>query len=134
MVQINNTQGIEAYNKALKASTGVRPAESMQAAQQTMNVLRSGDNLEVVSIGNKANTTLFPEVLNQVVKTQTNKIRIADERVRNNFTPDDKGMATGSDLIEVMAAVNESEMALQVVIAARDKFISSYQEIIKMPL
>lgn len=131
----SNIHGIEAYNKVLKASRGIRPQESMQAAEQSMNILRAGDNLEVVSIGKQvAAPKLFPEILSDVFREQTRKIKVADRRVKNIISADDEGGASGGDLIEVMAAVNESEMALQVVIAARDRFINSYQEILKMPL
>jgi flagellar hook-basal body complex protein FliE len=133
----SNIQGIEAYNKVLKASRGMKPQESMQAAEQSMNILRAGDNLEVVSIGKQAAIPkLFPEILSEVAKEQSKKIKIADRRIKNAISSDDEdgGSSSGGDLIEIMAAVNESEMALQVVVAARDRFINSYQEILKMPL
>jgi flagellar hook-basal body complex protein FliE len=133
----SNIQGIEAYNKVLKASRGMKPQESMQAAEQSMNILRAGDNLEVVSIGKQAAMPkLFPEILSEVAKEQSKKIKIADRRIKNAISSDDEegGSSSGGDLIEIMAAVNESEMALQVVVAARDRFINSYQEILKMPL
>ncbi len=135
---VSNIQGIEAYNKVLKASRGMKPQESMQAAEQTMNVLRQGDNLEVVSIGKQPSMPkLFPEILSEVAREQTKKIKIADKRIKNlisNSEDGEEGGGSAGDLLEVMAAVNESEMALQVVISARDRFINSYQEILKMPL
>lgn len=136
MVSVSNIQGIEAYNRTLKASKNIKPQEAMKAAEQSMNVLRAGDNLEVVSLGKSvaATPSLFPEVLNEVVKEQTKKIRVADRKIKNNIAQAEEGEASGGGLVEVMAAVNESEMALQVVIAARDRFINSYQEILKMPL
>ncbi len=135
---IESIQAIQAYNKVLKASQGIKPQESLRAAENTMNVLRAGDNLEVVSIGKQGSPVrLFPEVLGDVVKEQTKKIKFADRRVKNLVSSEDEeggSSSGGGDLIEIMAAVNESEMALQIVVAARDRFINSYQEIMKMPL
>ncbi len=131
---VNSINGIEAYNKVLKASRGMKPQESIQAAEQSMNILRAGDNIEVVSIGKVTPAKMFPEILSEVVKEQSRKIKIADKKIHNNISADAEGNASGSDLVEVLAAVNESEMALQIVIAARDRFINSYQEILKMPL
>jgi flagellar hook-basal body complex protein FliE len=135
MVNINSIHGIEAYNRVMNASKGVRPQEAMQAAEQSIKVLRSGDDLEVVSIGkpSAASPAAFPEILNEVVKEQTRKIKLADKKVTENLKSPEGGVEGGS-LVEIMAAVNESEMALQIVIAARDRFINSYQEILKMPL
>lgn len=134
---VNSINGIEAYNKVLKASRGMKPQESMQAAEQSMNILRAGDNIEVVSIGKQVSPTkLFPEILSAVAKEQSNKIKLGARTIKSAISSDDEegGSSSGGDLIEIMAAVNESEMALQIVIAARDRFINSYQEILKMPL
>ncbi len=133
---VNSINGIEAYNKVMKASRGMKPQESMQAAEQSMNILRAGDNIEVVSIGKQVSPTkLFPEILSAVAKEQSNKIKLGARRIKSAISSDDEGgSSSGGDLIEIMAAVNESEMALQIVIAARDRFINSYQEILKMPL
>ena len=37
-------------------------------------------------------------------------------------------------MLEVMAAVNDSEIALQEIIAVRDKIVGAYLDILKMPL
>ena len=43
-------------------------------------------------------------------------------------------IAGNADTVEVMAAVAESEMALQELITVRDKMINAYQEILRMAL
>jgi flagellar hook-basal body complex protein FliE len=44
------------------------------------------------------------------------------------------GIAGTAELTEVVAAVNDAEMTLQTVTALRDKLVSAYQEIIRMPI
>ena len=39
-----------------------------------------------------------------------------------------------ADLTQVAAAVNNAEIALQTVIAVRDRVIPAYQDIMKMPI
>jgi flagellar hook-basal body complex protein FliE len=38
------------------------------------------------------------------------------------------------DLVEVVTAVNNAELALETVVAMRDRMISAYQEIMRMPI
>ena len=45
-----------------------------------------------------------------------------------------QAVANQADLNEIVTAVNNAEMALQTVVAVRDKVIQAYQEIIRMPI
>jgi flagellar hook-basal body complex protein FliE len=50
-----------------------------------------------------------------------------------------EGAAAGAvkgttDLIDVVTAVNNAEVALETVVAMRDRMISAYQEIMRMPI
>ncbi len=45
-----------------------------------------------------------------------------------------KGISGEADMRDVVIAVNNAEQALNTVVAVRDKVISAYQEIIKMPI
>ncbi len=45
-----------------------------------------------------------------------------------------KGIAGEADLTEVVQAVGNAEMTLQLVTAVRDKMISAYQEVLRMPI
>ncbi len=43
--------------------------------------------------------------------------------------------ATGkAELVDVVTAVNNAEMALQTVVAVRDRMVQAYQEIMRMPI
>lgn len=39
-----------------------------------------------------------------------------------------------SDLVDVVSAVNNAELALETVVAVRDRMISAYQDIMRMPI
>ncbi len=45
-----------------------------------------------------------------------------------------KALSGKADLTDVVTAVSDAEMALNTVVAVRDKVINAYQEIIKMPI
>jgi flagellar hook-basal body complex protein FliE len=45
------------------------------------------------------------------------------------------GLVQGKgDLVDVVSAMNSAEMSLETVVAIRDKVISAYQEIMRMPI
>lgn len=45
-----------------------------------------------------------------------------------------RGIAGEADLRDVVMAVNSAENALSTVVAVRDKVVSAYQEILRMPI
>ncbi len=45
-----------------------------------------------------------------------------------------QGVAGGANLQEVVEAVNAAEITLQTVVAVRDRIITAYQEIMRMPM
>ena len=45
-----------------------------------------------------------------------------------------QAVAGGANLQEVVEAVNAAEITLQTVVAVRDRMISAYQEILRMPM
>ena len=46
-----------------------------------------------------------------------------------------KGLVTGkSNMVDVVTAVSETEVAIDAVVAVRDKVIAAYEEIMRMPI
>jgi len=45
-----------------------------------------------------------------------------------------KAAAGKAELVDVVTAVNNAEMALQTVVAVRDRMVAAYQEIMRMPI
>ena len=48
--------------------------------------------------------------------------------------PQGSRRSPGANLQEVVEAVNAAEITLQTVVAVRDRMITAYQEIIRMPM
>ena len=43
-------------------------------------------------------------------------------------------MAGKADIVDVVTAISETEMALETLVSVRDKVISAYEEIMRMPI
>ena len=72
-------------------------------------------------------TTSFASVLKQAIDHVHEVGRKSDAEVRN--------AANGkSNMVDVVTAVSETEVAIDAVVAVRDKVIAAYDEIMKMPI
>lgn len=69
----------------------------------------------------------FGEVLEKVARDTVGTLRKSE-----NLTA--LGLTGKADMTDVVQAVNNAEMTLQTVTAVRDKIVSAYQEILKMPM
>ena len=54
--------------------------------------------------------------------------------LRAGETAATQGAAGQGDIVQVVSAVNAAEMTLETVVAIRDKVISAYQDIMRMPI
>ncbi len=117
-------QAVNAYNRALNNNKGLAPSKEQQQIAQPLNVLKTGDVIDIVS---KQSSGSFPGVVNEILAPQIKKIQEGEIKTK-------KAVKSKGDLVEVMAAVNLAETALDTVITVRDKLINAYQEILKMPL
>lgn len=109
MVSDAFSEGIQAYRTAV--SSNVVP--STQA--------------DTISIGEAGKNTEFSDLIKDVIGNTTNAIRKSESIASKNIV----GQAS---LNEVVTSVNEAEIALQTVVAIRDKVITAYQDILKMPI
>ena len=80
----------------------------------------------------KITSSLVPVALSiicgqELIKTRVQKVKNADKVSLDAI----KGR-TG--MIEVMEAINNSEIALQEIVTVRDKIVAAYLDILKMPL
>lgn len=63
--------------------------------------------------------------------------KVAEDAMQSGKTAEAmtaKAVVGEADLVEVVTAVNSAEMALQTVVTVRDRVISAYQEILRMPI
>lgn len=81
-----------------------------------------------VSYSNKPNASgTFAEMVKDVV-VNTVEANKASEKLSL------KAIAGEADIREVVAAVSNAEIALETVVAIRDKVTNAYQEILRMPI
>jgi flagellar hook-basal body complex protein FliE len=98
-----------AYQQILKLGSGQKPADP---AAETQAPAPGSDFASMVS-----------SVLEDAVKAG----KVSEEQAL-------KAIAGKADITEIVAAVSNAEMALETVVAVRDRVISAYQEIIRMPI
>lgn len=104
MIDLKTLDALSAYNK-INNLTGNFPADE---AEKT-----SGANF----------TSLVEEALGKTV----NNIKVAEEKT--------KGMLAGDVSMEDLAlAVANAEMSLKTVVSIRDRLVSAFQDIIRMPI
>jgi flagellar hook-basal body complex protein FliE len=97
---------ISAYNNA---------ARSLSGAGESDDVTSSGGGTD------------FASMLKTGAKTAIDASRKSEEMSK-------QAIAGKADVRDVVAAVNNAELTLQTVVAVRDKVISAYSEILKMPI
>lgn len=72
-------------------------------------------------------TSGFSEMLNQTLEQTVDATRTGEKAML--------GSATGkAELVDVVTAVANAETSLETVIALRDRVITAYQEILRMPI
>jgi flagellar hook-basal body complex protein FliE len=69
----------------------------------------------------------FAAMVQQFVGQTAGTARAAEQKMM-------QAAAGKADLIDVVTAVNESEVALESLVAVRDKVIAAYEEIMRMPI
>lgn len=111
-MSINFESALNAYNAAAR-----------RFATGTDEQLRSGAAPEPDKVGAPSFGDLIRSAAVNARETIHEGERMSAEAVMGN-----------ADLTDVVMAVNNAEVTLQSVVAIRDKVISAYQEILRMPI
>jgi flagellar hook-basal body complex protein FliE len=77
--------------------------------------------------GGEPRAASFGDLLEQVLSD-------AVDSGQRSETQATQAVAGGTNLQQVVEAVNAAELTLQTVVAVRDRIISAYQEIMRMPM
>ena len=105
-------------------------ASPLAAASAYANVARIADPSAALAgaLGGGAKSeTSFTSVLKEAMDAVQETGRKSDTQTR--------AMANGkSNMVDVVTAVAETEVAIDAVVAVRDKVIAAYEEIMKMPI
>jgi flagellar hook-basal body complex protein FliE len=127
-IKPNFNNAVEAYQKANKnvKNLGSTTQTNKINTNSGQGVLYAGDKMDILSQG-VAKTSQFSSIVQELIKARVQKVKKADKVSLDAI----KGKA---GMIEVMEAINNSEIALQEIVTVRDKIVSSYLDILKMPL
>jgi len=79
------------------------------------------------SVGKAGGATAFGSMVDSLVSETSQVVRTAE-------TVSAGAVAGNADLVDVVTAVSNAEMVLESVTAVRDRVISAYQEIMRMPI
>lgn len=103
---IDFLQGINAYNQA-KSRGGISATEEQSSSAV------GGD--------------VFSGLVSDAIKSNVTNINSTEQVISSS-------LMGKQPLHEVVLSINEAEVALQTIVAVRDKVIAAYQDIIKMPI
>ena len=102
----------------------INPA-AMSAYAQAAKMSITGGTADVGSVAAPGGS--FGQLLSGVLNDAVNSGRAAEAKTAS--------VAQGKgDLVDVVTAVNSAEMSLETVVAIRDRVISAYQDIMRMPI
>jgi flagellar hook-basal body complex protein FliE len=127
-IKPNFNNAVEAYQKANKnvKNLGSTTQTNKVNTNSGQGVLYAGYKMDILSQG-VSKTSQFSSIVQELIKARVQKVKKAD-KVSLDAIKGKTGM------IEVMEAINNSEIALQEIVTVRDKIVSSYLDILKMPL
>jgi flagellar hook-basal body complex protein FliE len=98
-----------------------------QAANRTTGAATNGAAGGAAGASDPASGASFGDALADALKNATNTMRAGE-------TAAAQGVAGQKDIVQVVNAVTAAELTLQTVVAIRDKVISAYEDIMKMPI
>lgn len=87
----------------------------------------TGLSSKTASIAEASTAQSFPDLVSGVVGSIKSTLQHS-ERVAS------QSLVKEASLVDVVDAVNSADMALQEIVAFRDRFITAYQDILKMPI
>lgn len=97
-------------------------ATAYQAAQRLLAPTRNG-----AGVGQRPAGQSFGDLLGQAVQQMTNSTRATDNQAQ-------RLVAGRADLIDVVTAVAETEVAVEAMVSIRDRVVQSYEEIMRMQI
>lgn len=118
MADVSLQQALSAYTSARKNISDGSEESSSGSSSTALNLPGEGPNTMKPS---------FVELVGDSMKTSAAK-GYEGEAISA------KAIANEADLHELVATVSNAELTLNTVVAVRDRVISAYQDIIKMPI
>lgn len=126
---ITANNALSAYKRALDINKNIVP-QGFQPSSP-LKVLRAGDDLETIAV-QKSSIPSFENVFDKMVSQPINQIK-SDTRQIFKFATSENP-SKNPNTIELLAAANDAEIAIKLIGEVRNKIISAYQEILRMPI
>ena len=106
-------------------------ATPLAAASAYANVARIASDVSSLALGRQpaeaTGDTSFASVLKEAIGSVADMGRKSDAQTR--------AAANGkANIVDVVTAVSETEVAIDAVVAVRDRVIAAYEDIMKMPI
>ena len=98
-------------------------ANAAQAANAYSNTAKQGD----IGPGSEDRDVNFADLLRQSTQEAIGAMEAGEKASARAITGD-------ADITQVVSAVNNAEMTLQTVVSVRDRMVSAYQQIMRMPI
>lgn len=120
--------------------TGINPNAAASAYSQSQSITGQGSVTNVNAQGsnplgglggveNAVNTqeVSFADLMAESVQQSVQTLRAGEEMAAKAVTGE-------ANLTDVVQAVNDAELTMQAVVGVRDRMISAYQDILRMPI
>ncbi|MBI1300116.1 MAG: flagellar hook-basal body complex protein FliE [Alphaproteobacteria bacterium] len=120
--------------------SGINPNAAASAYAQSQNITGQGSVTNMNSLGsnplgglggveNAVSTkeVSFADIMSQSVQQSVQTLRTGEEMAAKAVTGE-------ANLTDVVQAVNNAELTMQAVVGVRDRMISAYQDILRMPI
>lgn len=141
---VHSISAVAAYQRAIEANKKIK--SSFQAQNQKMQpslILRIGDDLTPINQSGKSSGAIpgvakpgesFGDIFKrEFLDSPLSKISSTSKTLFNVDQADDAG-SLGPDMIEMIEALDEMQIAVNTIVGIRDKFIEAYKSIINMPI
>ncbi len=102
----------------------IDPSIAINAYNTTRNI---GNDVQSGAATNKASGPSFADYMKDSVEESIDVLRTSEEMSAKAVTGE-------ADLTDVVQAVTNAELTLQTVVSIRDRMVSAYQEILRMPI
>ena len=128
---MNNSiqHAVGAYQRVLNAARHLSPSSTFHLAEKSVSA--SPSRQDVIDV---ASDVSFPSFVGKLLSDGTSTIKQSELQMSRSVSADKSGKVHGESLVSTLSAINESEHALNLIIATRDKLVGAYQEIFRMQL
>ncbi len=103
----------------------INPADAAQAYASAAKKIDIGQ--KATNVAAEAGGPSFSDVLTDAVQNLVDTSKASEEMTV-------KGLSGEAEIVDVVTAISAAEMTLETVVAVRDKVISAYQDIMRMPI